>query len=81
MLVQLFSAENMSKLQQDLSLSTRQIFRLAENLRACSGSRNIIETQMKEKIIEINHQLEDVFVAKICTFANLNETLKTFNNT
>ena len=45
---QLFSVEGMATMQK-ASLSTRQTYRLAENMRARSGSHHLIESNLKEK--------------------------------
>ena len=77
---QLFSVEDMATMQKDLSLSTRQTYRLSENMRAQSGSCHLIESNLKEKMTETNLQLEDLFETKMRTFANINETLKIHEN-
>ena len=77
---QLFSVEDMATMEEDLSFSTRQTYRLAEIMRAQSGSRHLIESNLKEKMTETNLQLEDLFETKMRTFANINETLKIHEN-
>ena len=37
-------------------------------MRKASGSRNLIETSMSEKIIVQNRRLQDMFEDKICPF-------------
>ena len=49
-------------------------------MRARSGSRHLIESNLKEKMTETNLQLEDLFETKMYTFANINETLKIHEN-
>ena len=77
---QLFSVEDMATMQKDLSLNTRQTYRLAENMIAQSGSRHLIESNYKEKMTETNLQLEDLFETKMRTFVNITETLKIHEN-
>ena len=76
----LFSVEDMGLIQQDLSLSNRQVKILGEDMRKASGSRNLIETSMSEKIIVKNRCLQDMFEDKICPFLTVNETTQTKMN-
>ena len=64
-------------MQQDLSLSNRQVKILAEDMRKASGSRHLIEPSLTEKIIAKNRRLQDMFEGKICTFSTVNESNQT----
>lgn len=77
---QLFTASDMSVIQKDLNLSTRQVITLAEDMRCSSGIRHIIEKDMRGKIREMNRQLENLFEKRECTFAFVNETQKVHEN-
>ena len=44
---QLFTAQDMSVIQKDLSLSTRQVLTLAEDLRNSSGDKKMIEKKLE----------------------------------
>lgn len=55
------SSENMSVIQQDLNLSTRETLVLASDIRKASQSRQIIEPCLKEKLYEKHHSLDDFF--------------------
>ena len=57
----LFSSEDMSDIQKDLNLSNHQTYTLAEDIRLASGSRSIIESNLKQNLHEINHQLDNNF--------------------
>ena len=67
----LFTADDMSMVQQDLSLSNQQVKTLAEDMRKASGVRNLFEPSLREKIVEKNQQLQDFFEVKICTLATV----------
>ena len=60
-----------------MGLRNRQVKILGEDIRAASGSRNIIEKSLTEKTRTKNRQLEDMFEARVCNFTTVNET----NNT
>ena len=77
---QLFSSEDMSMVQRDLNLSNYQVVTLAEDLRASSGSRKLIESGMKHKLRTKNCQLSDYFEKKVCNFVEVNKKEKTKNN-
>ena len=47
---QLFSLDDLSLIQRDLSLSNEQVITLAEDLRVSAGSRKIIEVGLKGKL-------------------------------
>ena len=49
----------MSDIQKDLNLSNHQTYTLAEDIRLASGSRSIIESNLKQNLHEINHQLDN----------------------
>ena len=63
----LFTVDDMSMIQRDLSLSNKKLKILAEDLRRSSGSRNLIEKVMMEDIIQKNGQLIEFFEVKTCT--------------
>ena len=46
-------------------------------MRKASGSRNLIETSMSEKIIVKNRRLQDMFEDKVCPFLTVHETTQT----
>ena len=46
----LFTVEDMGFIQQDLSLTNRQMKHLAENMCQASGSQHLIEESMTEKL-------------------------------
>ena len=73
---QLFSANNLSAMQVDLNLSTRQTFELAKEIRAASGSRKIIEKDLKEKIKERNHVLDSYFEHKMLDYKVIDKETK-----
>ena len=53
---------------------------MAEDLRASSGSRKLIESGMKHKLRTKNCQLSDYFEKKVCNFVEVNKKEKTKNN-
>ena len=57
----LYSAEGVSTIQKDLNLSNVQTYQLAQDLRLGSGSRKIIETDLRTNLHEINHELDNFF--------------------
>ena len=65
---QLFSADDLCTIQKDLDLSTRQVHTLAQDMRMASGSRQCIETGLKDKLYNKNHQLDDFFEERILSF-------------
>ena len=70
----------MSMIQRDLNLRNHQVVTLAEDLRASSGSRKLIESGMKRKLRTKNCQLSDYFEKKVCNFVEVNKKEKTKNN-
>ena len=68
---QLFTAQDMSVVQKDLSLNTRQVLTLAEDLRNSSGDKKMIEKNLRDKIRGFNRNLEDLFERRICNFVIL----------
>ena len=77
---QLFTAQDIGVIQKDLSLSTRQVLTLAEDLRNSSGDKKIIEKNLKDKIRGFNRNLEDLFERRMCNFVNVNEAQKVKDN-
>ena len=77
---QLFSADDMSTIQQGLNFSTRQTHILAQHLRLASGSRNIIEVGMKEKLLKNNHKLDDYFEHRVLRFIREDKKNKVTEN-
>ena len=65
-------------IQRDLS--NHQVVTLAEDLRASSGSRKLIESGMKHKLRTKKCQLSDYFEKKVCNFVEVNKKEKTKNN-
>ena len=76
----LFTVDDMSVIQRDLSLSNMKLNILAEDLRKSSDSRNLIEQGMREAIQEKYCQLSVFFEVKTCTFTTVNEKLKSREN-
>ena len=76
---QLFT-QDMSVIQKDLSLSTRQVLTLAEDLRNSSGDKKMIEKNLGDKIRGFNRKLEDLFERRICNFVNVNEAQEVKDN-
>ena len=70
----------MSVIQKDLSLSTRQVLTLAEDLRNSSGDKKMIEKNLRDKIRGFNRNLEDLFERRMCNFVNVNEVQKVKDN-
>ena len=56
------SSDDMSVIQQDLNLSTRETLTLASDIRKASNSRRIIEPGLKEKLFDKYHSLDDFFM-------------------
>lgn len=52
---------DLSMIQQDLNLSTRQTYTLATDLRKCTGSRKIVQSNYKEELYSSHHQLDSFF--------------------
>ena len=73
---ELFSTDDISVMQKDLQLSTRQTFALAQDIRAASGSRKCIESEMKMKIMHKNHELDDFFEHRMLDYKVLNKETK-----
>ena len=65
---QLFSTDDISCIQKDLSLSNRQTFVLAQDLRLAAGSKKIIEPHLRDTIFEADHQLDDIFELRTLRF-------------
>ena len=57
----LFSKEDMIGIQQDLQLSNKQVKVLFQDLRICTNSRKSVESNLREKLHEANHQLDEFF--------------------
>ena len=57
----LFNKEDMIGIQQDLQLSNKQVKVLAQDLRICTDSRKSVESNLREKLHEANHQLDEFF--------------------
>ena len=65
---QLYTTESFNIISRDIGLSNRKADRLAQDLRAASGSRTIIEKGTAEKTRELNRQLDDYFESRKCNF-------------
>ena len=65
---QLYTTESFNIISRDIGLSNRKADRLAQDLRAASGSRTIIEKGTAEKTRELNRQLGDYFESRKCNF-------------
>ena len=70
----LFSLDDMCIMRKDLSLSVRGTLTLAQNMR--HNNRDIIESNLKLKMIERNHQLDDFFVHEYLLFNREDKELK-----
>lgn len=60
----LLSAEQLSIIQDDLSLSNRQVLKLAGHVRAATSKRASIERNLKDKLSERNHCLDNYFIVE-----------------
>ena len=58
----LYSMDDMCIMRKELDLSTRGTLTLARNLRLASGSRHIIESNLRPNMEVKNHKLDDFFV-------------------
>ena len=54
----LFSATDLSHIQKNHSLSNHQTLLLAEDIRLASGSRCVIENNLRDKLLVRNHELD-----------------------
>ena len=63
-------------IQKDLNLSNNKVLKMAENIRVSTGSRKIIEKDIKGKLRKLNHTLEDLFKTEKCTFVFENKAEK-----
>ena len=63
-------------IQKDINLSNNKVLKMAENIRVSTGSRKIIEKDMKGKLRKLNHTLEDLFKTEKCTFVFENKAEK-----
>ena len=64
----LLSAEDLSKIQNDLSLSNNQVLKLAGHIRSATSSRASIEPCLKDKLLELHHCLDEYFMVESDAF-------------
>lgn len=64
----LFSGADVMDMQQDLHLSGRETLKLGKHLRAAASFRNTVEPNLKKKLHENNHKLDDWFEIKFLDF-------------
>lgn len=55
------SSDNMKTIQANFNLSQRQTLGIASNIRKATGNRNIIEKNLKRKLYDRIHSLDDFF--------------------
>ena len=54
----------MSNIRLDLGLSTRQTLKLGKDIREATDSRKSVEPNLKSKLKDIDHTLDDYFDTK-----------------
>ena len=64
----LFSSEQMSQMQVDMNLSSRNTLKLAQNIRTATKNRFSIGRNFKHKLTFINHRLDEYFDVKTVDF-------------
>ena len=77
---ELFAAEYMSGIQQDLQLSNRQVKNLAHDIRIATGSHTAVEKNMCSKLHENNYRVDDVFEAQELLYRRENKDTKVEEN-
>ena len=73
----LFSVDDISAIQKDLQLSTRQTLTLAQDIRlVATCSRKSFDSGLKAKLQEKNHALDDLFEHRMLDYKILNKENK-----
>ena len=77
---ELFTADDIYGIGQDLRLSSRGMKTLAQDIRIVTGSRKIIEKDVMTTIQKKNHQLDEYFEVKSFMYRNKDKVTKIEKN-
>lgn len=69
------SSDNMKTIQANFNLSQRQTLGIASNIRKATGNRNIIEKNLKRKLYDRIHSLDDFFEINYFDFESGKKTI------
>jgi hypothetical protein len=72
-----FTADDISKIQQDLNLSTRETHRLGQDVRTVMKSRLSVEPKLKKKLFEKDHRLDCFFEVKLQKYVKIEKNIVT----
>ena len=84
-----FSVDGISNMQVDVGLSTKQTLKIAEHLRSkpigdnkgsIQTNRSMVESNLRTKLREKNHQLDCLFEVRNANFVKIDEKKKTHEN-
>lgn len=62
------SCDDMHKIQNDMNLTTNQTHKLGKHIRSAVGNRTVIECNLKERLREKNHRLDNHFKVETLSF-------------
>ena len=69
------NAQKIAQIQTELSLSGKQTFNLARNVRYICGSRFSIESGLKKKLMDKDHKLETYFDVELIKYAKIEKKI------
>lgn len=73
---QQITAEDMSKIKTNFSLSSKMIRGISSAVRVATKNRKIFEVNLTQKLITLNHTLDSYFDVKNCDFVNVKNNIK-----
>ena len=73
---QQITAEDMSKIKTNFSLSSKMIRGISSAIRVATKNRKIFKPNLAQKLITLNHTLDSYFDIKKCDFVNVKDNIK-----
>jgi hypothetical protein len=73
---QQITAEDMSKIKTNFSLSSKVIRGISSAIRVAAKDRKIFEPNLTQKLITLNHTLDLYFDVRKCDFVNVKDNMK-----